>query len=75
MSGCAATHGDLAHDLVGLCWNSAMTEGELILDYVRVGPEFVDCAIGSLRVRFVDCDAEVFGRLASETTFLVELGR
>lgn len=67
---------DLAHGLVGLCRHSAMTEGELILDYVRIGlDEFVDCAIGSLRVRFEDCDAEVFGRPASETTVLVELGR
>jgi hypothetical protein len=58
-----------------ICRATSTSEGELILDYVRVGPEFVDCVIGSLRVRFADCDAEVFGRPASETTFLVELGR
>jgi hypothetical protein len=65
----------LSRDLVHLCGTSEMSEGELILDYVRVGPEFVDCVIGSLRVRFADCDREIFGRPASETTFLVELGR
>lgn len=66
----------LGRRLVGLCWSSATTEGELILDYVRIGPDdFVDCAIGSLRVRFADCEAEVFGRSASETTFLIEIGR
>ncbi len=61
--------------LTGACRSSAMSEGELVLDYIRHGEEFVNCIGGSLRVRFADCDAEVFGRPASETTFLVELGR
>ena len=60
-----------------------MSEGELILDYVqldqgvdpRLQPQFVNCIGGSLRVRFTDCAEELFGRPASETTFLVELGR
>ncbi len=66
----------LSRDRVHLCGTSAMSEGELILDYVRIGPDdYVDCVIGSLRVRFADCDAEVFGRPASETTFLIEIGR
>ena len=56
------------------CVTSAMSEGELIFDHLHLN-ELVDCAIGSLRVRFTGCDAEVFGRLASETTFLVEIGR
>lgn len=65
----------LSDDLVHLCGSSEMSEGELILDYVHVGTEYVDCVIGSLRVRFADCDREIFGRPASETTLLVELGR
>jgi hypothetical protein len=57
------------------CSPSAMSEGELIVDYVHRSSGIADCLIGSLRVRFADCDAEVFGRPASETTFLVEFGR
>ncbi len=67
---------------VGLCGGSPMSEGELILDYVQldqgdptVEPQFVNCIGGSLRVRFADCAEELFGRSASETTLLVELGR
>ena len=58
----------------GFCSSSAMSEGELILRYVQYYG-VVNCIGGSLRVRFADCDAELFGRPASETTLLVELGR
>ena len=60
---------------IGGCETTATSEGELIVDHLHLDGEFLDCAIGSLRVRFTDCDAEFFGRPASETTFLVEIGR